>query len=106
MEKRKPHYNLNELKKLFNNEETRVITRAARQGAAAMGYMDEYDIVEVIGNLCSDHFYKSMTSNLSSKIWQDVYKFRDEEQKLYIKLQLSIDETQTVLIQMKKDEGD
>lgn len=105
MEKRKPHYDLKKLKKLFGNEATRVITATAQKGAAALGYMDEDDIVEVINKLCLRHFYKSMTAHHNSQIWQDVYKFNDEEKNLYIKLQLSVDKTQTVLIQMKRDEG-
>jgi len=105
MEKRKPHYDLKKLKKLFSGEATGVITATAQKGAAALGYMDEDDIAEVINKLCSQHFYKSMTAHHNSQIWQDVYKFKDEEKNLYIKLQLSVDKTQTVLIQMKRDEG-
>jgi motility quorum-sensing regulator/GCU-specific mRNA interferase toxin len=105
MEKRKPHYDLKKLKNLFANEASRVITATAQKGAAAEGYMDEDDIVEVVNKLYSQHFCKSMTSFHNSQIWQDVYKFKDEEKNLYIKLQLSINKKQTILIQMKRDEG-
>lgn len=105
MEKPKPHYDLKKLKKFFSSEATRVITATAQKGAAALGYMDEDNIAEVINRLCAQHFYKSMTSYHNSQMWQDVYKFKDEEKNLYIKLQLSVDKTQTVLIQMKRDEG-
>lgn len=104
MEKRKPHYDLNKLKQLFIIQTTRVITTTAQKGAAALGYMDEEDIVEVINKLCSQYFYKSMTMHQKSKVWQDVYKLKDDDKNLYIKLQLSADEKQTVLIQFKKDE--
>lgn len=104
MEKRKPHYDLKTLKKFFNNEATRIITQVARQGAVTLGYMDEEAIAEVIEKLCSQHFYKSMTTHKNNQIWQDVYKYKDDEKKIYIKLQLSINEKQTILIQFKKDE--
>ncbi|MEW6571521.1 MAG: type II toxin-antitoxin system MqsR family toxin [Nitrospirota bacterium] len=105
MEKKKPHYDLKILQRLFNAEATRTITVTAQKGAAALGYMNEDDIAEVIGKLCSQHFYKSMTRHQKSQIWQDVYKFKDEEKNLYIKLQLSIDKKQTILIQFKQDGG-
>ncbi|MGO9014026.1 MAG: type II toxin-antitoxin system MqsR family toxin [Dissulfurispiraceae bacterium] len=104
MEKRKPHCDLKTLKKFFNSETTRIITQVARQGAATLGYMDDAAIAEVIERLCSQHFYKSMTMHKNNKIWQDVYKCKDDENKLYIKLQLSVNEKQTILIQFKQDE--
>lgn len=59
MEKRKPHYDLKKLKKLFSREATRVITVTAQKGAAALGYMDEDgdvvkgdDVVALISNTC------------------------------------------------------
>ena len=71
-----------------------------------MGYMDEGDILPVIHRLGPEHFYKSMTSYHNHKIWQDVYRYRDDDHRaLYIKLQLSVDGKKAVLIQMKKDEG-
>lgn len=103
-EKRKPHYVLSDFKVLFRNENARVITETAQEGAAAEGYMNNEDIEEVIDRLCSEHFYKSMTSYANHKLWQDVYKFRDEEKKLYIKIQFSLDGEKAILIQMKKDE--
>lgn len=106
MEKRKPHYELQKIKKFFSRSVTRVITKIARKGAVSLGYMDEEDILIVIGRLGSDHFYKSMTSYLNHKIWQDVYRYRDDDDNdIYIKLQLSEDGKMAVLIQMKKDEG-
>lgn len=104
-EKRKRHYVLSEFKVLFKDEKTRHITREAHKGATAEGYMTVEDIEDVIDRLCSEHFYKSMTTFQNHKLWQDVYKFVDEEKKLYIKLQFTVDGDKAVLIQMKKDEG-
>lgn len=105
-EKRKRHYVLSEFKVLFKDEKTRHITREAHKGATAEGYMTVEDIEDVIDRLCSEHFYKSMTSYANHKVWQDVYKITDNEKKLYIKLQFSLDvPKKAILIQMKKDEG-
>lgn len=105
-QKQKPHYVLSEFKILFRDENTRHITLEAQKGAASEGYMTIDDIEEVIERLCSEHFYKSMTSHYNYQIWQDVYKFTDDEKHLYIKLQFSAQmPKKAVLIQMKKDEG-
>lgn len=106
MEKKKCHYGLKKLQKFFSSKATRIITKTAQKGAVSIGYMNETDIVGVINKLCPQHFYKSMTTHQSSQLWQDVYKFKDVENNIYIKLQLSINEKQAVLIQMKKDEGE
>jgi motility quorum-sensing regulator / GCU-specific mRNA interferase toxin len=106
MEKRKPHYELKTIRKFFGSPSTRIITQTARRGAVSVGYMDEDDILLVINRLCQDHFYKSMTSYGDHKVWQDVYKYRDDnDTPLYIKVQLSLDRRKAVLIQMKRDEG-
>lgn len=102
MDKRKPHYVLSDLKRLFCSEKTRIITKRAHKEAVEMGYMDDADMLAVVEKLCSEHFYKSMTSYENHKVWQDVYRYRDGEKVLYIKLQLSVDGQKAVLIQMKE----
>ncbi|MBN1382691.1 MAG: type II toxin-antitoxin system MqsR family toxin [Deltaproteobacteria bacterium] len=105
-EKRKPHYELSRFKTLFQSEDTRFITKQAHKGAVSQGYMAIEDIEGVIDKLCPHHFYKSMTTYENYKVWQDVYKLTDEEKRLYIKIQFSVDEPKkAILIQMKKDEG-
>lgn len=106
MEKRKPHYDLKRIKELINNEPSRLIRDIAKQNAAAAGYVDVDEILYVINSLCSQHFYKSMTSELNHRLWQDVYKFTDEDKRLYIKLQITINRDKAVLIQFKKEKGD
>lgn len=105
MEKRKPHYNLDLVKKLLNKKATRLVRDIALQNAMSVGYEDLSAILSVINNLCSHHFYKSMTSEMNHKLWQDVYKYVDEEKKLYIKVQLTINSDKAVLIQFKRDTG-
>ncbi len=102
MEKRKPHYDLKKFKKLFKNKSSRRITNISFKGAFEAGYANEDDIITVINKLTMAHFYKSMTSKYSHKIWQDVYEIIDQDEKLYIKLQLSPDEKDAILIQFKK----
>jgi motility quorum-sensing regulator / GCU-specific mRNA interferase toxin len=106
MEKLKPHFELKILKKLFCSVSTRIITQKARKNAVTMGYMSEDDMLAVISRLGAEHFYKSMTTYDNHKIWQDVYRYRDEDDNaLYIKVQLTVDLEKAVLIQMKRDEG-
>jgi len=105
-EKQKPHYKLSDFKTLFRCESTRFITATAHKGAVSAGYMTDEDILNVIDQLCSEHFYKSMTTHHNHKLWQDVYRYRnDDGTALYIKLQLSPDNEKAVLVQMKRDEG-
>lgn len=104
-EKRKPHYVLRDFKVFFRSEKTRHITQLAYKGAVSEGYTTVEDIGGVIDRLCSEHFYKSMTAYNDYKLWQDVYKFTDDEKPLYIKLQFSVDGRKAILVQMKRDEG-
>lgn len=106
MEKRKPHYDLEEIKKLLDNESTRKITEQAIDGAAALGYLTIDEILDVVNRLRRGHMYKSMTVYGNAKLWQDVYKITDNDNDLYIKLQI-IDVTgkKAVLVQFKRDEG-
>lgn len=105
MEKRKPHYDLALVKKLLNKKTTRIVRDIALQNAMSVGYEDLSAILSVINNLCSHHFYKSMTSEMNHKLWHDVYKYADDENKLYIKVQLTISGDRAVLIQFKRDTG-
>jgi motility quorum-sensing regulator/GCU-specific mRNA interferase toxin len=72
MEKRRPHYKLQEIKAVVAREGMDVFTFSARQGAAAMGLTDE-EVLVVIGSLGSGCFHKSMTTHADPAQWQDVY---------------------------------
>ncbi len=102
MEKLRPHYDLQRFKKLFRDKSARRITGTSRRGALGLGYTVD-SITEIIKSLKNANFYKSMTSHLNAKIWQDVYKIKDQGNDLYIKLQI-VDEN-AVLIQFKEDES-
>ncbi len=104
-EKRKPHYNLEELKKLVRKGHW-IVTNAADKGAVRLG-LSRGEIKEIILKLGPGDFYKSMTSYKNHKLWQDVYKPRvpieEEYIELYIKLQKSLDE-RCVVISFKRSE--
>jgi hypothetical protein len=104
MEKRRPHYSLEQLQQLLADERTRVITRTCRREAADIGYLDDEMIVERVRRLNRREFYKAMTVHGNSALWQDVYKSADDERSLYIKLQLAATgEEKAVVIQFKTD---
>lgn len=104
-EKKKPHYNLEELKELVSKE-CWIATQKAEKGAVELG-LSRYEIKEIVLNLRRKDFYKSMTSYTNHKLWQDVYKprvlIREEYIELYIKLQKSFDE-RCVVISFKRSE--
>jgi len=93
-EKRKPHYDLDELKELVR-QEAWIVTRVADKGAMNLG-LSRYELKKIVLALRSQDFYKSMTSYRDHKLWQDVYKPRisiqEECIELYIKLQKSLND--------------
>ncbi|MBC7961953.1 MAG: type II toxin-antitoxin system MqsR family toxin [Steroidobacteraceae bacterium] len=91
MEKRKPHYGLDALKMLLLHESTRIVTRSGRLGAAMLGYFDDEAMVSRVIRLVPREFYKSMTTYGNSRIWQDVYRTKDGNVGIYVKLQKSLD---------------
>lgn len=100
MEKRKPHNGLDALKMLLVHESTRIITRSGRQGAAMLGYFDDEAMVARVLRLAPREFYKSMTTHGNTKIWQDVYRTKEGDVGIYIKLQKSLD-SKGVIISFK-----
>lgn len=84
MEKRRPHYPLARIKEAFATVSALRITKTALDCAAALDITLE-DIVTVIQMLVPRHFYKSMTSQYCSTIWQDVYHASWGATTLYVK---------------------
>lgn len=95
-------YDLDGLKELVANEQTRSITHTSLKEANELGF-SETELVEVVLSLKTGEFCKSMTSFHSHRIWQDVYKCSRRGKKLYIKLQNT--DNICVVIQFKKDTG-
>ncbi len=107
-EKRKPHYDLEELKRLVRQGRW-IVTKTAEKDAVTLGF-SRAEIKEVILGLRRGDFYKSMTSIYNHSLWQDVYKPRinlpdkEESLELYVKLQKSFDE-KCVIISFKLSEA-
>lgn len=60
-------------------------TVSALAGGTELGFSFE-DIVAVILALRASDFYKSMTTHVDHRIWQDVYHPRTSAGKVYLKL--------------------
>ncbi|TCP69801.1 motility quorum-sensing regulator/GCU-specific mRNA interferase toxin [Pseudomonas putida] len=72
MEKRTPHCPLERVKGLAAARRISP-TGAALRGAKALG-IDYPGMLEVISSLERTDFYKSMTSHMDHRVWQDVYR--------------------------------
>lgn len=84
MEKRKPHYSLDTIKATFVAVRALRITKTALTCVEALGLTLE-EVVGIIQGMTREQFYKSMTSNANSAIWQDVYYVPHAEIMLYVK---------------------
>jgi motility quorum-sensing regulator/GCU-specific mRNA interferase toxin len=87
MEKRKPHYVLDDIKAAFADTAKLNRTYVSKKGADGMN-MDDAAVVAVIQALTNADFNKSMTSDRNSKVWQDVYKPKTNGTELYVKFTL------------------
>jgi motility quorum-sensing regulator / GCU-specific mRNA interferase toxin len=86
MEKKKPHYNLSLIRELIAAGRVRA-TGSALSGGASLGF-DFAGVLEVVGTLTSDDFYKSMTTYADHRVWQDVYRPCTEAGDVYLKLMM------------------
>lgn len=83
MEKRKPHHKLEKIKGLVKEGQVS-ITRAAMLGADSLD-LNKAAMLDVILNLQTKDFYKSMTSYCDHTQWQDVYRPSIEQGNVYLK---------------------
>lgn len=99
MEKRAPHYRLQEILAIVTARGLGVFTATAAFNAAAMGLNDAQAIAVVMA-ITRAMFYKSMTTSNDSRKWQDVYHAPCPNGKVaYIKLTL---QDGVVVIQFKE----
>lgn len=96
----KPHYDLGELKKLVDNEDTRIITDPSLAEATAINF-SLTEIIDTVRSLEPRDFYKTMLSKTFRNSWQDVYRPIKKDIKLYVKLQKSFN-GKCVVISFKK----
>lgn len=99
MEKHKPHYELDDIKRIIEAIGMDAFTRAARDNSRLMG-LCETDTLKVVAGLGRSMFFKSMTTHTDSTIWQDVYHAPCPNGKLaYIKVTIQCG---AVVIQFKE----
>ena len=88
MEKRVPHYQLAVIQARIVEQGIMAFTATALFNAAAMG-LSAQQVLLVMAALTRSMFYKSMTTNADSTVWQDVYHSLTPNNKVaYIKLTL------------------
>lgn len=104
MEKLKPTYLLATIKAAFASAEglLSAASKTALTDAAALG-LSEQEVVGCIQGIESGCFYKSMTTDRDSRIWQDVYYVPLGERVLYVKF-TSLEGGRLFLISFKPKE--
>jgi hypothetical protein len=78
-----PRHDLDAIKQAFSTGNG-LVTRTATQDAAGLGY-GSTEITAIIQAITKGHFYKSMTSNYNTSVWQDVYHVPHSGGTLYVK---------------------
>ena len=88
MEKHVAHYSLSDIKAIVTEKGEDAFTETARLNIRLMGLSPE-DAIEVVARLTPHMLYKSMTSYVDHRVWQDVYHAPCPSGKIaYIKLTL------------------
>jgi predicted nucleotidyltransferase len=95
----KATYDLDELKK-FIDEGNLVITPTCRKQYSRLDYSDTA-AVEIVKRLQTTDILKTMPSEKIPDLMQDVYRTKEKEDDLYIKLQKSSCGKKCVIIQFK-----
>jgi motility quorum-sensing regulator/GCU-specific mRNA interferase toxin len=89
MEKKKPHYSLQEAQAIVARDGVLAFTYTAIMGAAALGLSAEAACL-IVCQLSRALFYKSMTTHADNQVWQDVYHAPCKNGKTaYVKLTLT-----------------
>ena len=89
MEKRGPTYDLAAIKAAIGSPETLSITASAFRDALALGF-NRQDVANVVNGVERSMFYKSMTTYVDHRVWQDVYHVPVEGLVLYLKFQADV----------------
>jgi motility quorum-sensing regulator/GCU-specific mRNA interferase toxin len=86
MEKRKPHYQLSDIQAQMTTISTMNLTLSAQEGIRIAG-MKRRDALAAVRGLSRAEFYKSMTTEMNHRVWQDVYHAEWQGKALYVKFQ-------------------
>ena len=103
-EKKKPTYDLDAFKDACSTTEKMNITGTALDTSADIGFTRQ-DIVGIIQTMIRGHFYKSMTSHIDHRLWQDVYHVPSDAGALYVKFTADAVTDFRVLSFKEKDNG-
>jgi motility quorum-sensing regulator / GCU-specific mRNA interferase toxin len=90
MEKRNPHYRLDDVKDRVARLGIGAFTRSSIDGGAEMGLSSREMIAAVLG-VERGMFFKSMTTYQDHKVWQDVYHVPTTAGPAYVKFTLRTD---------------
>ncbi|MGE7960419.1 type II toxin-antitoxin system MqsR family toxin [Pseudomonas sp. NPDC089530] len=85
MEKKTPHYDLAVIQADVTRLGAAAFTRTALVSGRHLG-LSLRDMQQVIAGLQGKMLYKSMTSDLDQRIWQDVYDTQVDAVELYLKV--------------------
>jgi motility quorum-sensing regulator/GCU-specific mRNA interferase toxin len=86
MEKPTPHYLLAKIRAQMTTVQAMNLTVSAKTGIREVG-MAQADALAVVQGLTRKDFYKSMTTQVDHRVWQDVYHGNWNGVTLYIKFQ-------------------
>ncbi len=86
MEKRRPHYDLEEIIAQMGTVESMNLTHSALAGIREAG-MIRAEALMVVQSLSRADFYKSMTTHRNHQVWQDVYYAEWRGKEIYVKFQ-------------------
>ena len=84
MEKGTPHHKLSIVKSLIESGKVRMTASAVADGEL-LGF-DRVAIINIVITLTPAVFYKSMTTHVDHRIWQDVYHPSTAAAEVYLKL--------------------
>jgi motility quorum-sensing regulator/GCU-specific mRNA interferase toxin len=99
MEKKKPHYDLAEVKRLVAANGIKAFTQTAQEGVAHMGLLPA-DAITAVLEIEHGDFFKSMTTHARHDVWQDVYHVATAAGVAYVKMTVLPDTR--VVIQFKE----
>lgn len=89
MEKRRPSYDIEAIKRAIGSAKTLSATGSAIRDATLLG-LSRRDMARVIQTMKPSMFYKSMTTFADPRLWQDVYHVPSGAQVLYVKFEADI----------------
>ena len=86
MEKRTPHYPLRAIQQQMSGVAAMNLTLSSQMDIRAAG-MTTAEALDVVQSLTRSDFYKSMTTHVNHRVWQDVYHAAWRGKSLYVKFQ-------------------